>query len=110
MMIVGKGRSIEEIESTEVISSIGQKVHDIKPITLNMDMSRPGGSNVGCIPPVWWFQHFDPCWTPLRECLSRKKTLTLMEFQLITDRASGFTSIEKVIAVSAFVVCKNMQC
>ncbi len=108
-MIVGKERSIEEIESTEVISSIGRKVHDMKPLTLKMDMSRPRESNVGCIPPVWWFQHFDPCWTPLRKWLSRKKTLTLTEFQLITDRASGFTSIEKVIAVSAFVSSKHMQ-
>jgi len=109
-MIVGKGRSIEGIESAEIMSSIGQEVHDTKPLTLNnMDMSRPRESNVGWIPPVWWFQHFDPCWTPLRKWLSRRKTLTLTEFQLITDRASGFTSIEKVIAVSAFVSSKHMQ-
>jgi hypothetical protein len=109
-MIVGKGWAIEKIDSTEVMSPIGQEVHDIKPRTLNnMDVSYPGESNVGCIPPVWWFQHFDPCWTPLRKWLSRKKTLTLTEFRLITDRASGFTRIEKVIAVSAFVSSKHMQ-
>ncbi len=109
MMIVDKGRSMEEIESTEIIRSIGQKVHDMKPLAPNMDVFRPGESNVGCIPPAWWFQHFDPCWTPLKKWLSRKKALTLTEFQLITDRASGFTSIEKVIAVSAFVSSKHLQ-
>ncbi|MDH4085043.1 MAG: hypothetical protein OEV99_16195 [Nitrospira sp.] len=109
MMIVGKGRSTEEIESAEIMSSIGQEVYDTKPRTLSMNMSCPGESNVGCIPPVWWFQHFDPCWAPLRKWLSRKKTLTLTEFQLITDRASGFRSIEKIIAVSAFVSSKHMQ-
>jgi hypothetical protein len=109
MMIVGKGRSVEEIESTDAMSSIGQEVHDMKPLTPNMNMSRAAESYVGWIPPIWWFQHFDPCWTQLRKSLSRKKTLTLTEFQLITDRASGFTSIEKVIAVSAFVSSKYMQ-
>ena len=109
MMIVGKASLIEGIESTEVMHSIGQEVHDTKARTPNMDMSRPGESNVGWIPPVWWFQHFDPCWTPLRKWLSRKKTLTVTEFQLVTDRASGFTSIEKIIAVSAFVSLKHMQ-
>lgn len=81
----------------------------MKPLALEMHMSCPVEPNVGCIPPVWWFQHFDPCWTPLRKWLSRKKTLTLTEFQLITDQASGFTSTEKVIAISAFVSSKHMQ-
>lgn len=110
MMLVGKGRSTEKRESTEVLSSIGREIHDMKPLTLNMDMSRPGESNVGCIPPVWWFQHFDPCWAPLRKWLGRKKAPSLKEFQLITDQASGLTSIERTIAVSAFVVYKNLQC
>jgi hypothetical protein len=109
MVIVGKGRSIEGIESTEVMSSIGQEVHDMKLRTFHMYMSGPGESNVECVPPVWWFQYFDPCWTPLRKWFGRKKALTLTEFQLIINQASGFTSIEKVMAVSAFVSSKHMQ-
>ena len=109
MMIVGKARLIEGIESTEVMHSVGQEVHDTKPLTPNMDMSRPGESNVGWIPPVWWFQHFDPCWAPLRKWFSWKRSLTLQEFRLVTAHVSGLTSIEKTIAVAAFVASKNIQ-
>jgi hypothetical protein len=102
--------SMEKIESNQVMSAISQGVHDQRPLTLGMRIPCPGGVDVGCLPPVWWFQHFDPCWASLRKWLRRKKTPTLKEFQLITNQASGLTSIEKTIAVSAFVACKNMQC
>lgn len=102
--------SMEKIAANQVMSSISQRVHESRPLTLGIGMPRLGGVDVGCLPPVWWFQHFDPCWAPLRKWLGRKKAPTLKEFQLITNQASGLTRIEKTIAVSAFVVYKNMQC
>lgn len=68
------------------------------------------GSETGSIPPVWWFERFDPSWVTLRTWFDRKQMLTLSELQLVVDHVSGLTSIEKTIAVSAFVAYKNMQC
>lgn len=99
-----------KIESNQVMSAISQGGHDQRACTLGMRMPCPGGIDVECLPPAWWFQHFDPCWAPLRRWLGRRKAPTLKEFQLIINQASGLTSIEKTIAVSAFVVCKNMPC
>ena len=101
---------MDKIESNQVMSAISHGVHDPRPLTLGIRMPRPMEVDMGCLPPVWWFQHFDPCWAPLRKWLGRKKTPTLTEFQLITNQASRLTRIEKTIAVSAFVVCKNMRC
>lgn len=101
---------MEKIESNQVMSAISRGAHDPRPLTRDMHMPRPMEVDMGCVPPVWWFQHFDPCWAPLRKWLSRKKAPTVMEFQLITNRVSGLTSIEKTIAISAFVACKNMRC
>lgn len=102
--------SLEKMESSQGMSAIRQRVHNPRPLTLGPCMPHQGEVDVESLPPVWWFQYFDPCWTPLRKWLSRKKTLTLTEFQLIANHASGLTSIEKTIAVSAFVVYKNLQC
>ena len=107
---VGGVWSKEKKESNQVMSAISQKVHEPRPHTLGICMPDPGGFDVGSLPPVWWFQHFDSCWAPLRKWLDRKKAPTLKEFQLITNQVSGLTSIEKTIAVSAFVAYKNMQC
>lgn len=101
---------MEMKESNQVMSAIGQGVHEPRPLTLDTCMPGPGGVEVGTLPPVWWFQHFDSCWAPLRKWLGRKKAPTLKEFQLIANHVSGLTSVEKAIAVSAFVTYKNMQC
>jgi hypothetical protein len=99
---------MEKLESNQVMRAISQGGHDQKPRTLGTRRPRPG--DVELLPPAWWFQHFDPCWAPLRTWLDRKRIPTLKEFQLMINHASRLTSIEKTIAVSAFIVCKNLQC
>ncbi len=101
--------SLEKIESNQATRVIAQGVLDQKPRSFGIRKPRLEGVNVACVPPLWWFQHFDPCWRPLRKWLGRRKAPTLTEFQLISNEASGLTDIEKTIAVSACVVCKNMQ-
>jgi len=102
--------SLEKVESKLIMSAISPRASKRRLQTLGVRTSVQGGVNLGSLPPVWWFEHFDTCWAPLRKWLGQKRAPTLKEFQLITNHVSGLTSIEKTIAVSAFVTYKNMQC
>jgi len=102
--------SMEKVESTPIMSAMSQRSYKPRLQTLGVRTSVYEGVDGESLPPVWWFEHFDTCWAPLRKWLGQKKAPTLKEFQLITNHVSGLTSIEKTIAVSAFVTYKNMQC
>lgn len=102
--------SMETVELKPIMSAISQRASKPMLQTLDARTFAQEGVEGGSLPPVWWFEHFDTCWAPLRKWLGQKKVPTLNEFQLITNHVSGLTSIEKTIAVSAFVTYKNMQC
>jgi hypothetical protein len=102
--------SMETVELKPIMSAISQRASKPMLQTLGARTFAQEGVEGGSLPPVWWFEHFDTCWAPLRKWLGQKKVPTLNEFQLITNHVSGLTSIEKTIAVSAFVTYKNMQC
>lgn len=101
---------MEKVESKPIIRAISQRADKPRLRTFGVRTSVQEKVNVGSLPPVWWFEHFDTCWTPLRKWLGQKRVFTLNEFQLITNHVSGLTSIDKTIAVSAFVTYKNMRC
>lgn len=109
MMDVGAAGSVEESESNGVKREIRKEWQKPRLLPRDGPPLRLGGSDVGYIPPAWWFEHYDPCWAPLRTWLRQKQHLTLSEFQLVVDHMSGLTSIEKTIAVSAFLAYKNAQ-
>lgn len=98
-----------ETELTEVVNTTDQGMQVTRLRTLDTHVAQSTGRGVDCSPPVWWFQHFDPSWAPLRKWFRWKKSLTLQEFRLVTAHVSGLTSIEKTIAVAAFVASKNIQ-
>lgn len=102
--------SMETVELKPIMSAINQRADKPRLQTLGVRTSVQEGVDGGSLPPVWWFEHFDTCWTPLRKWFDQRKVPTLNEFQLITNHVSGLTSIEKTIAVLAFVTYKNMQC
>ena len=102
--------SMETVELKPIMSAISQRASKPMLQTLGARTFAQEGVEGGSLPPVWWFEHFDTCWAPLRKWLGQKKVPTLNEFQLITNHVLGLTSIEKTIAVSAFVTYKNMQC
>ena len=109
-MDAGRVGSMEKVGAKPMMSAISQRSSKPRLMTLGIRTSVQGGVDGGSLPPVWWFEHFDTCWAPLRKLLGQKRAPTLKEFQLITNHVSGLTSIEKTIAVSAFVTYKNMQC
>lgn len=102
--------SMEKVGSKPIRSATSQRAYEPTLQTLGIRTSVQEGVDGGSLPPVWWFEHFDTCWAPLRKWLGQKRALTLKEFQLITNHVSGLTSVEKTMAVSAFITYKNMQC
>lgn len=97
-------------ESSGIMSVVKRDLRDEKPVGHDECMFRPRPFHGACIPPVWWFRHFDPCWAPLTQWLSRKQNLSPTEFEFAADHVPGLTSIEKTIARSAFVVYKHLYC
>ena len=100
---------MEKVESKPIMKAMSQRSYKPRLETLGIRTFVQEGVEGGSLPPVWWFEHFDTCWAPLRRWIGQRKAPTLKEFQLITNHVSGLTSIEKTIAVSAFVTYKNMQ-
>ncbi|UVT20676.1 MAG: hypothetical protein H8K03_01780 [Nitrospira sp.] len=57
---------------------------------------------LGCTPPGWWFDYFEPLWGPFVQRLYRHKNVSVSEFEWAASKVPGLTGIEKTIAVSAF--------
>lgn len=105
-----KAWSMETVELKPIMSAINLRADKPRLQTHGVRTPVQEGVDGGSLPPVWWFEHFDTCWAPLRKWLGQKRVPTLNEFQLIANHVSGLTSVEKTIAVSAFVTYRNMQC
>lgn len=106
----GGARATQLRESSGIMSMVKRDLRDEKAVGHDECIFRPRPFNGAYIPPVWWFRHFDPCWAPLTQWLSRKQNLSPTEFEFAADHVPGLTSIEKTIARSAFVVYKHLHC